>query len=160
MRRLVLAALLLASLEAGADCQPTTRALDGMARAEVSLRGPGGRVETLDVRVADDYRERAAGFQHVCPETIEATAIYFEFERPRRPNFHMRNVKAPLDIAFIDADGVIADIQTMQPYVLGARQHRTWGPPREVTAALEAKAGYFSGLQISAGDWTVELVQR
>jgi uncharacterized membrane protein (UPF0127 family) len=160
MRRLVLAALLLASLEAGADCQPVTRALDGMARAELALHGPGGRVETLDVRVADDHRERAAGFQHICPETIKTTAIYFAFERPRRPNFHMRNVKAQLDIAFIDADGTIVDIQTMEPYVLGARHHRTWGPPREVAAALEARAGYFAGLQITAGDWTVELVER
>ena len=157
MRTWLLAGLLLASLNAAADCRPTTRAMDAMSDAELVLAGPGDRAVRLGVLVADDYRERAAGFQHVCPETIEKTAIYFEFERLRRPSFHMRNVKAPLDIAFIDAHGVIVDIQRMEPYVLGARHYETYGPPREVAAALEVRAGYFAEQAITEADWTVQI---
>lgn len=156
MRGWLPAGLLLVSLNAAGDCRPTTPAVDDMAEAELVLAGPGGRTVSVAVRVADDFRKRAAGFQYICPESIEDTAIYFEFERPRRPSFHMNNVKAPLDIAFIDGDGVIVDIQQMEPYVLGAKHHDTYSPPGEVSAALEARAGYFSAQQITAGNWRVE----
>lgn len=160
MKRWLLAGLLLASLDAAADCQRTTSALDAMAEAELVMAGPGQRAVRLAVRVADDQRERAAGFQHICPETIDSTAIYFEFGRPRQPNFHMRNVKAPLDIAFIDAAGVIVSIQRMEPYVLGAQQHRTWGPGVAVAAALEARAGYFADARITEGEWRIEALHQ
>lgn len=160
MKYWLIAGLLLASLDAAADCQRTTPALDAMVEAELVLAGPGERLVRLAVRVADDYGERAAGFQYVCPETIEGTAIYFEFKRPRRPSFHMRNVKAPLDIAFIDTDGVIVDIQRMEPYILGAKQHRTYGPPGEVAAALEARAGYFAEQRITGRAWRIESLNQ
>lgn len=160
MKRWLLAGLLIAPLIAGADCLPTTRALENMTSAELVLSAPGQQSVTLAVRVADDHRERAAGFQYICPDTIDGTAIYFVFERLRRPSFHMRNVKAPLDIAFIDGDGVIVDIQRMEPYVLGARQHETFSPPGEVAAALEVGAGYFAEHGITAGDWRRESLSR
>lgn len=160
MKHWLLAGLLLASLNAAADCRRTTAAMDAMAEAELVMTGPGERSVRLAVRVADDHRERAAGFQHVCPETIDNTAIYFELNRPRRPDFHMRNVEAPLDIAFIDADGVIVNIQRMEPYVLGARRRKTYGPSGEVVAALEARAGYFAGEGITEGSWRIESLDQ
>lgn len=156
MKRWLIAGVLLASFNAAADCRETTEPLEDMDEAELVLAGPDGRRVQLVTRVADDYRERAAGFQHVCPDTVDRTAIYFQFQRTRRPNFHMRNVKAPLDIAFIDADGNIVDIQLMKPYVLGAKRHKTYSPPGEVAAALEARAGYFASQQITEGNWRVE----
>lgn len=160
MKRWLLAGLLLAPLTADADCQPTTRALDDMAAAELVLSGPGQRSVALAVRVADNHRERAAGFQYVCPETIDNTAIYFVFERLRRPGFHMRNVKAPLDIAFIDGEGAIVDIQRMEPYVLGVRQHETYSPPGDVAAALEVRAGYFAEQGITTQGWRRESLSQ
>ncbi len=71
----------------------------------------------------------------------------------------MRNVKAPLDIAFIDDDGQIVDIQRMEPYVLGAAREIYYSPPGPVAAALEARAGYFAEHGISAGSWRVEVGQ-
>lgn len=160
MRHWLLVGLLIVSLDVAGDCRRNTQALDDMAKAELVLAGPGARLITLVVRVADDFRARAAGFQHICPETIEETAIYFAFDRPRRPSFHMKNVKAPLDIAFIDRDGVIVDIQRMEPYVLGAKHHETYSPPREVAATLEARAGFFAGQRVTAGDWRVESLHQ
>lgn len=157
MRYWLLAGLLLASSTAAAvECRQATRAVAAMAEATLVITGPGDRSLRMAVRVADDYRERAAGFQHICPETIDNTIIYFVFNRPRVPSFHMRNVKAPLDIAFIDRDGVIVDIQRMEPYVLGATRHQTYGPPGEVVAALEARAGYFKDQGIDEGAWRIE----
>jgi len=156
----LLAIMLLLPLPAAADCLQTTKAIEAMAETELVLAGPGERTVTLVVRVADDHRERAAGFQHVCPGTIANTAIYFEFRYQRRPSFHMHNVKAPLDIAFIDAAGIIVDIQLMKPYVLGASSNPTYSPPGEVAAALEARAGWFADAGITENDWRIELRAR
>jgi len=150
---------LVAAPAGGAQCVTASDALKGMSRVELMLQGPAGRVIELTARMADDSRERAAGFQHICPETIRDTAIYFQFPRPRRPHFHMRNVKAPLDIAFIDAVGVIVDIQRMAPYVLGAAREVFYSPPVPVMAALEARAGYFTDHGVTAGDWRVVVRQ-
>ncbi|MBS1270784.1 MAG: hypothetical protein MAG794_01752 [Gammaproteobacteria bacterium] len=159
MRWCLLAVLLPAALNAGADCRQTTAALDSMSGAELILAGPEKESIKLAVRVADDYRERAGGFQYVCPETIQSTAIYFLFERSRHANFHMRNVKAPLDIAFIDESGSIVDIQRMEPAVLGTARHRYYSPRRPVAAALETRAGYFIEQRITVEQWKIERLQ-
>jgi len=158
MRGWLLAALLAVSTHTAADCSATTAELENMERRGLRLTGPEGRVVELSALIADDYRERAAGFQHVCPETVASTAIYFDLGRSRRPSFHMRNVKAPLDIAFIAADGRIVDIQLMRPYVLGAASNPTYSPPVDVAAALETRAGWFAGRGVAGQGWRVEVV--
>lgn len=159
MRAWLVVALLLASLPVQAACRDTTESLSAMAYRELVMIGPGGRSVTLAVRVADDPHERSAGFQHICPEVVENTNIYFEFDRVRRPSFHMRNVWAPLDIAFIDPNGVVMDIQRMEPYVRGATEETYYSPPGKVAGALETRAGYFAAQEITAGDWKIERLQ-
>lgn len=156
MRGWWIGVLMLVGLPAAADCVDATDTLRSMSHDEVTLHGPAGKSVVVEVRMADDARKRAAGFQHICPAAIERTAIYFAFDRARRPNFHMRNVEAPLDIAFIDGDGLIVDIQRMDPYVLGAAREIYYSPPGPVVAALEARAGFFSEHGVSADGWRVE----
>lgn len=159
MRAWLFAGLLLAGLQAGAVCKDATDSLKSMVVGELKLEGPAEQSLTLTVRVADDARKRGAGFQYICPETVAKTSIYFVFDRIRRPSFHMRNVRAPLDIAFIDGDGLIVDIQRMEPYVLGAAEDTYYSPPGRVAAALETRAGYFSEKQITAGNWRIKRLQ-
>lgn len=158
MRAWLLVVLLAVSLDTLADCRTSTAELARMQAAVLTLAGPQERVLRLDARIADEARERAAGFQHICPQTIERRAILFRFARVRRPSFHMHNVKAPLDIAFIDADGRIVDIQRMQPYVAGAARQPTYSPPGAVAAALETRAGWFAEHGVRAGDWRLARV--
>ena len=122
-----------------------------MAVTDVTLKGDRGAPLTLTVRVADNGRQRAAGFQHICPAIIRETAILFLFANPARPTFHMHNVHAPLDLAFIDADGRIMEIHRMRTYVLGAARHEYYRPRRPVRAALEVRAGFFSERGIVPG---------
>lgn len=125
---------------------------------EVHLEGPQSRRIVLTVHVADDRSERAAGFQTLCPEVAQRTSILFWFRRSHVPSFHMNNVHMPLDIAFIDEAGIIRDIQTMLPYIIGKQnQQRLWSPPVPVKAALEVKAGLFDELGVTAGDWSLSL---
>ncbi len=140
-----------------AECRITNSELEQMNVRQARFRGPDERRVDLQVHVADSGRERAAGFQHVCPETAESTSILFLFANPHVPSFHMRNVYMPLDIAFIDDSGVIRDIQTMQPYIIGTREMTLWSPPVPIVAALEVRGGLFEELGITANEWSISL---
>ena len=125
---------------------------------DAHLVGPNLQRITLKVRVADTGSERAAGFQYICPEVAEHTSILFLFAQSHVPSFHMNNVYMPLDIAFIDEQGKIRDIQTMNPIVLGKKnQPRFWSPKTPVNAALEVKGGLLDQLGVTVDEWSVTL---
>lgn len=93
-----------------------------------------GRLFTA--RLAATAAHRAAGFQHVAPADMAGEAIYFAYDRPRRPAFHMRNVAKPLLLAWIAPDGRVRRIIRMEP---GSSGHR---PPGPVSAVLEFTASH------------------
>ncbi|GEM_PF-1854610 len=87
--------------------------------------------ESHAVRLADSDRLRAAGFQHVPEQTAHGEAIYFVYDPPRRPSFHMRNVAVPLTLAWITPDNRVLDVIGMEPDSSGHR------PSERVRGALE-----------------------
>ncbi len=151
--------LFLSVLPVAADkCRVTTPELAQMEVRRAYLIGPQSRRVVLQVHVADESNERAGGFQNICPQVAEHTSILFLFETSHVPSFHMSNVHMPLDIAFIDDAGVIRDVQTMMPYVIGKQsQQRLWRPPTPVMAALEVRAGLLGELGVSPGEWSITL---
>lgn len=159
--RTVPAAILVAALagsacatETGAGtagCVDTSPVLDHMEEATVTIVGE--KPAEIPVRVADDSFERAAGFQYICPKAVAETAILFRFDAPTQSPFHMNNVHAPLDIAFIGPDGVVVDVQRMEPYVdsvLFVRQ-RLYQSTLPFLFALETAAGRMETLGIGIG---------
>ena len=135
------------------DCVDVTPGVEQMTPGQLRISRELGNGNLLDVLVATSAEARAAGFQHICPETIADTAILFRFERDTRVPFHMRNVHAPLDIAFIDAQGVVVDLQRMEPYVASVvftRQPR-YQSQAPFRFALETEAGRMKELGISIG---------
>lgn len=158
----VLAAIGLAAPRSTVACVPTTPEWEAMQVRVITLtRDDETRVQ-LSVKLADDARERAAGFQHICPETVHETPILFTFSRPTRVAFHMHNVHAPLDIGFIDADGRIVDIQRMTVYAAQAKfkVNRYYRPAVPITAALETRAGLFADLGVTAGNAHINFASR
>jgi uncharacterized protein len=83
------------------------------------------------VRLAHTPEARAQGFQHVPATDMDREAIYFQFDAPLRPTFHMRNVVAPLLIAWIAPSGAVVGVDLMRPG--GDR----YAPREVVVAALE-----------------------
>ena len=99
----------------------------------------------IQVEIADDEAERSKGlmFRESLPEN-EGMLFVYESERPL--GFWMRNTLIPLDIAYIDGQGRIVDIQTMQP-----GDETTHWSKGDAMYALEMNAGWFEANGISTG---------
>lgn len=144
---------LLGSAQSWAQCTASTSEIDRMEIASLTIQTQANGSIELVTRVADDPYERAAGFQHVCAQVAEEHPIYFQFERPFISSFHMRNVYAELDIAFIDDNGQIISIQRMKPNSLIALRENLYHPPSPALAALETAPGYYASSGIVVGDY-------
>ena len=135
------------------ECESSNEALRAMKWATLTIKfwpenerksETQGKELSLLVRVADNDITRSAGFQNVCPSTIRETPILFIFDRPLIPAFHMNNVFASLDIAFIDELGAIESIQKMLPYTMIRKDKPLYRPGARVKSALETHVDFFS----------------
>ncbi|KAF0283196.1 DUF192 domain-containing protein [Spiribacter roseus] len=95
----------------------------------------GSSPRRLAVRIADEPDERAQGMQDLPAAVIADQPIWFAFTQPRRVGWHMQNVRRALDIAYINADGVVIDVERMTPGGTG------YGIDAPIAAALELAAG-------------------
>ena len=107
----------------------------------------GGKTMAVRVKAADTSERQAGGFQCATPEEIQRNLILFDFGDEIVTQFHMRNVAAPLDIAFIKADGRIFSILRMDP-----SPTKLYGPMGTFRFALEARAGFYESQGIRQGE--------
>jgi uncharacterized membrane protein (UPF0127 family) len=141
--------ILLLSVACGGDDGGMERNdLDSMTTARISIEG-----YPFEVWIADDDQEQALGLMHVEAEELAPTldgatrGMLFVYPSDRRLSFWMRNTPTALDIAFIQGDGKIVRITTMQPF--DTSTHSSGLP---ATYALEVLAGTFASLGIEEGD--------
>ena len=64
---------------------------------------------------------------------------------PRCRSVHTVGMRFPIDVAFLDGDGVVLRAVTM-------RRHRIGVPVRGATAVVEAEAGAFARWRLEPGD--------
>ncbi|HZP38083.1 MAG TPA: DUF192 domain-containing protein [Methylomirabilota bacterium] len=128
------------------ECPRWRAAFAGMPMRMVSIQA-GARTLALRVKLADSGERQAAGFQCATPEEIKRHLILFDFGRQTFTQFHMQNVPAALDIAFIKDDGRIFAILKMDP-----SPTELYGPFGEFRYALEAHAGFFASQGIRQGE--------
>jgi uncharacterized membrane protein (UPF0127 family) len=150
-RSLATLALLVALLASGAEAQdpecPRWReAFAGMPLKMLTIQA-GAKTLAVRVKAADNPERQAGGFQCATPEEIQRNLILFDFGGEIATQFHMKNVPAPLDIAFIKADGRIFAIIRMEP-----SPTRLYGPMGPFRYALEARAGFYESQGIRQGE--------
>jgi uncharacterized membrane protein (UPF0127 family) len=140
---------LLTAVSAGAqdpECPRWRAAFAGMPHRMVSVQ-TGAKTLALRVKAADTSDRQAGGFQCSTPQEISRNLILFDFGDEILTQFHMRNVPAPLDIAFIKADGRIFAILRMDP-----SPTQLYGPMGPFRYALEARAGFYESQGIRQGE--------
>jgi len=147
-KQIVLLGFITASLITGqvmAQCVLATPQLEHMQQAQIRLQNTSQEWATVNAHIADEPAESAAGFQHICQETIDDTFILFVYSRPYLGRFHMQNVYGNLDIAFIKEDGVVISIQQMRAEPPGLPvKPQLYSPTEPFMYALEAKEGFFA----------------
>lgn len=157
--------LLLASLACGSDSQPddkptaapttappvsepsaTSSPTPSPEGSAVTFTSATGQTATLAVEVADTPEERSVGLMNR-ESLAEDAGMLFIWPEDTGSGFWMKDTLIPLSVAFIDAEGVIVDIQDMQP--LDETLHQSPAPYRY---AVEANQGWFAGHGIEPGD--------
>ena len=127
-------------------CRRWREAFAAMPVRMVTLEA-GSRKMALRVKVAETSDHQAAGFQCATPQEIDRNLILFDFGNEIRTQFHMQNVPAALDIAFVKADGRIFAILRMEPSPTAL-----YGPLGDFRYALEARKGFYESQGIQQGE--------
>ena len=102
--------------------------------------------DTVNAEVADTpaARERGLMFREHLPD---GEGMLFVFDDTQTRSFWMRNTYIPLDIAFLDSDLRIVDIQQMEP-----ESEEFYESAEPAMFALEVPQGWFEAQGISQGD--------
>ena len=131
---------------ANPECPRWRDAFASMPFRMVSIQA-GSRTIALRVKTAETGERQAAGFQCATPEEIRRYLILFDFGKEILTQFHMQNVPAALDIAFVKDDGKIFAISKMDP-----SPTELYGPLGPFRYAIEAHAGFFASQGIRQGE--------
>lgn len=152
MKLLVLMLMLgLVSSMLGASCAPSEpNVLDQLGTVNVSIKG-----QPFRLWIADNSSERERGLMFVTADQMAPLAdgtqrgMLFKFDRELEMSFWMKNTIIPLDIVYLDADGVALSIYTMAPLDTSYNRY----PSREPAQfAIEVNADVFSDLGLQPGD--------
>ena len=129
--------LMLAGLAA---CVSAPQAPAQMPEITLSI---GGQKLTAEVAANDPERMQGLMHRRMMPES---RGMLFVFTNVSRHAMWMKNTFIPLSVAFIDANGVITNIEDMQPHTLDSH-----GAIKPVRFALEMNLGWFAKRGIKAG---------
>ena len=109
--------------------------------ASIEVKG-----QAYPVEYAQTFEQRARGLMYR-KSLCEDCGMLFRFSAPKRASMWMKNTFIPLDVAFIDRNGVITDIKALEPHNLDSV-----GASKEVIYALEMNQGWFARQNIKVGD--------
>ena len=100
----------------------------------------------IQVEIADEPEEHSRGLMF--RESMEENhGMLFVYTTEQTRGFWMKNTLIPLDIAYVDREGRIVDIQQMEPQVTDT--HMSKAP---MTYALEMNQGWFEANGVRVGD--------
>jgi len=133
--------------EAGNSAPPGDDIVTGL-EARIPPRGFAWVIfgaDTVMAEVARSDAERARGLMER-EELPEGRGMLFVFPDVAVRSFWMQNTYIPLDIAFLDSEGLIVDIQPMEPLDETFTESRA-----PAMFALEVPQGWFAGRGIEVG---------
>jgi len=100
----------------------------------------------LTVEVADSPGEQVMGLMN--REFLPADrGMIFVFEEPKQAFFWMKNTSIPLDVAFLDSEGVILEILPLVPF----EETRVASKSDKVAYAIETNRDWFASRGLKPG---------
>ena len=102
--------------------------------------------DTIRAEVANTSETRSRGLMYR-DEVPDGTGMLFVFDREAERSFWMQNTYVALDVAFINANFRIVDIQQMEPESTDIHDGA-----RPAMFALEVRQGWFAEKGIAVGD--------
>ena len=106
-------------------------------------------INVIQVEVAANAAAREQGLMYRKALALNS-GMLFDFERPaQKVCMWMKNTEIPLSVAFLDSDGVILNIEDMQPQTL---DNHCSAEGKAVRYALEMDQGWFARKHIGVGD--------
>jgi uncharacterized membrane protein (UPF0127 family) len=105
----------------------------------------GARVVRMQVAALPDETQRGLMFRRTLGRD---EGMLFVFTRPQPMSFWMRNTTLPLDIGYIDAEGVLREIYPLYPLDEKPVPSRA----RDLQFALEVNQGWFKERGVKPGD--------
>ena len=124
-----------------AEVRPGSPAVPDVATALVVFAN-----DTVRAEVASTSAERSRGLMYR-DEVPDGTGMLFVFDREAERSFWMQNTYVALDVAFIDRNFRIVDIQQMEPESTNIHDGA-----RPAMFALEVRQGWFAEKGIEVGD--------
>ena len=118
----------------------TTAAPAALPQIELTI---GKHAASVEVAATGDTRATGLMHRRILPEN---NGMLFIFPGPGMHAFWMMNTHIPLSIAFIDDEGIIVNIEDMQPHTQNSHP-----PKKPVRFALEMNQGWFAKRGIRAG---------
>ncbi|HEX8957588.1 MAG TPA: DUF192 domain-containing protein [Burkholderiaceae bacterium] len=103
----------------------------------------------IDAEVAETAAAREQGLMYRKSLALNS-GMLFDFERPAtKVCMWMKNTNIPLSVAFMDNQGVILNIEDMQPQTL---DNHCSAQGKAVRYALEMQLGWFAQKHVRVGD--------
>ena len=100
----------------------------------------------LTVEVADSPAEQVVGLMN--RDFLPADrGMIFVFEEPKKAFFWMKNTSIPLDVAFLDSEGVILEILPLVPF----EESRVASKSDQVAYAIETNRDWFASRGLKPG---------
>jgi uncharacterized membrane protein (UPF0127 family) len=109
-------------------------------RAQIQV---GGLPVTVELAETRETQQRGLMGRDSLPDDY---GMLFVYDSERTLSFWMRNTKIPLDIAFIDANGIIVGIEQLEP-----RSEESVLSKSPAMYALEINQGWFSENSVTEG---------
>jgi uncharacterized membrane protein (UPF0127 family) len=150
-RLLVIGLLGLGAALSGSDCAPKEpNRFESLGTVRLTIKE-----QAFELWVADDHEEQFRGLMFVTAEEMAPLpdgakrGMLFVFEREGRRSFWMKNTIIPLDIAYLDSDGVVVSLYTMAPLDDRMGQYASRQPAQFV---IEVNADVLGQLGVKEGD--------
>lgn len=135
----------------GCACSPSEpNALDSLGTIDLKIKD-----QPFRLWIADSSDEQQRGLMFVTADQMTPLpdgtkrGMIFIFSQERPLNFWMKNTIIPLDIAYLDANGVVVATYTMAPLDTSLNRYPSVQPAKY---AIEVNADVFSDVGLKAGD--------